>query len=51
MVGRAAVMELDYKGSYYGGFVKTALVPMAFILAVCTLCMIYSKELAAVIGG
>ena len=51
VVGRAAVMELDYKGSYYGGFVKTALVPMAFILAVCTLCMIYSKELAAVIGG
>lgn len=51
VVGRAAVMELDYKGNYYTGFVKTALVPMVFILAVCTLCMIYSKELAAVIGG
>ena len=51
VVGRAAVMELDYKGSYWGGFVKTALVPMLFILAVCTACMVYSKELAAVIGG
>ncbi len=51
VVGRAAVMELDYKGNYWGGFVKTALVPMLFILAVCTACMVYSKELAAVIGG
>lgn len=51
VVGRAAVMELDYKGDYWGGFVKTALVPMLFILAVCTVCMVYSKELAAVIGG
>ena len=51
VVGRAAVMELDYKGNYWGGFVKTALIPMLFILAVCTACMVYSKELAAVIGG
>ena len=51
VVGRAAVMELDYKGSYWGGFVRTALVPMLFILAVSTACMVYSKELAAVIGG
>lgn len=51
VVGRAAVMELNYQGSYYGGFVKRAAVPMLFILAVCTACMVYSKELAAVIGG
>ncbi len=51
VVGRAAVMELDYKGDYWRGFVKAAVVPMVFILALCTLCMVYSKELAAVIGG
>ncbi len=51
VVGRAAVMELDYRGSYFGDFVKTALVPMAFILAICTAAMIYSKDLAAMIGG
>lgn len=51
VVGRAAVMELDYKGNYWSGFVRAALVPMLFILAVCTACMVYSKELAAVIGG
>ncbi len=51
VVGRAAVMELDYKGDYWRGFVKAAVVPMVFILALCTVCMIYSKELAAVIGG
>jgi len=51
VVGRAAVMELDYKGKYYGGFVKTALVPMLFILALCTVVMIFSKEIGMVIGG
>lgn len=51
VVGRAAVMELDYKGKYYGGFVKTALVPMLFILAMCTVVMIFSKEIGMLIGG
>lgn len=51
VVGRAAVMELNYKGRYYGGFVRTAIVPMLFILAACTAVMIFSKELAAFIGG
>ncbi len=51
VVGRAAVMELNYQGKYYGGFVKTALVPMLFILALCTVVMIFSKEIGALIGG
>lgn len=51
VVGRAAVMELNYKGKYYGEFVKTTLVPMLFILAMCTAVMIFSKEIGAFIGG
>lgn len=51
VVGRAAVMELDYKGNYYSGFVKTALVPMLVILAMCTVVMIFSKEIGMFIGG
>ena len=51
VVGRAAVMELDYKGNYYKGFVKTALVPMLFILAMSTVVMIFSKQIGAFIGG
>ncbi len=51
IVGRAAVMELNYEGKYYGGFIREALVPMLFILAISTAAMIFSKELAALIGG
>jgi len=51
VVGRAAVMELDFKGDYYRGFVKTALPVMGFILLLSTLFMVYSKEIAEVIGG
>lgn len=40
-------MELDYKGNYYKGFVKTALVPMLFILAMSTVVMIFSKQIGA----
>lgn len=47
VVGRAAVLELDYKGDYYKGFVKSALVPMLFILLLSTLMMIFSKEIGA----
>lgn len=49
VVGRAAVMELNYQGSYYKGFVRTALVPMLFILAFCTVFMIFSKQLGSVL--
>ncbi len=51
VVGRAAVMELDYRGDYFRGFVRTTLVPMAAILFLCTLFMVYSKELSGLIGG
>lgn len=47
VVGRAAVMELDYKGDYYKGFIKSALVPMLFILLLSTLMMIFSQEVGA----
>lgn len=50
VVGRAAVMELNYNGKYYGSFVRTALVPMLFILALCTAVMIFSKQFGALIG-
>lgn len=46
VVGRAAVMELDYKGRYYGDFVKACLVPMIFVAICCTLFLIYSKQLS-----
>lgn len=51
VVGRAAVLELDYKGSYYKGFVKTALIPMLFALALCTLAMIFCNQFAGLLGG
>ncbi len=46
VVGRAAVMELDFKGRYYGEFVKACLVPMLFVALCCTLFLVCSKELA-----
>ncbi|RXG64252.1 C4-dicarboxylate ABC transporter, partial [Candidatus Atribacteria bacterium 1244-E10-H5-B2] len=46
VVGRATVIELKYKGSYYGEFVKTCLVPMLIILFICTLFIIFSKQLS-----
>ena len=51
VVGRAAVMELGYQGDYYRQFVKSCLVPMAFISALGTLFLIYSKQIADVLGG
>ncbi len=50
VVGRAAVMELDYKGNYYKGFVKTALIPMLFVLALCTLAMVFNNQLGNFLG-
>ncbi|NCB16746.1 C4-dicarboxylate ABC transporter [Aminivibrio sp.] len=51
VVGRATVMELGYTGDYFRGFVRTSLVPMAAILLLCSLFMVYSSELSGVIGG
>jgi len=50
VVGRATVIELKYKGSYYGEFVKTCLIPMLIILFVCTLFIIFSKPLSFLVG-
>jgi len=51
VVGRAAVLELGYKGNYWSGFVKTCLVPLAFIAALATLFLVYSARIGAVLGG
>ena len=50
VVGRAVVIELKYKGSYYGEFVKTCLLPMIIILLTCTLFIIFSKQLNFLVG-
>ena len=50
VVGRATVIELKYRGSYYGAFVKTCLIPMAIILFICTLFIIFSKPLSFLVG-
>jgi len=50
VVGRATVIELKYEGSYYGEFVKTCLSPMLIILLVCTLFIIFSKQLSFLVG-
>lgn len=50
VVGRAAVLELDFKGNYYGDFVKACVVPFLFISLLSTLFMIFSKNLAF-LGG
>ena len=50
VVGRATVIELKYQGSYYGEFVKTCLVPMLIILFICTLFIIFSKQLSFLVG-
>jgi TRAP-type C4-dicarboxylate transport system permease large subunit len=50
VVGRATVIELKYRGSYYGAFVKTCLIPMVIILFICTLFIIFSKPLSFLVG-
>lgn len=50
VVGRAAVMEMNYKGNYYKGLVKNALVPMLVILALCTITMIFNKPVGDLLG-
>ena len=51
VVGRAVVMELDYKGRYYGDFLKACLVPAALISLLATLFLVFSKNLAFLVGG
>jgi len=51
VVGRATVMELKFKGHYYKDFLKTALIPMGFVLLVATLFLIFSNELSFLVGG
>jgi TRAP-type C4-dicarboxylate transport system permease large subunit len=46
VVGRAAVMELGYKGRYYRDFVTACLIPMLFVALCCTLFLIFSKQLS-----
>lgn len=43
VVGRAAIIELEYEGHYYKDFVKTCLIPMGAILLLCTLVLIFSN--------
>lgn len=50
VVGRATVMELDYRGRYFGDFVKACIVPALAVAFMCTLFLIYSKNLAF-LGG
>ncbi|MFZ2331321.1 MAG: C4-dicarboxylate ABC transporter [Atribacterota bacterium] len=50
VVGRAVVIELKYKGNYYGEFVKTCLLPMIIILLTCTLFIIFSRQLNFLVG-
>ncbi len=51
VVGRATVIELNYKGRYYRDFLKTCLVPTAFILGLCTIFLIFSNQLSFLVGG
>jgi hypothetical protein len=46
VVGRAAVMELGFKGGYFGEFVRACIVPMLFVAFCCTIFLIYSKQLS-----
>lgn len=50
VVGRAAVLELKFKGRYYADFVKTCIVPFLFISLISTLFLVFSKNLAF-LGG
>jgi TRAP-type C4-dicarboxylate transport system permease large subunit len=51
VVGRAAVIELDYEGRYYKDFLKTASVPMLIILGICSLFLVFSNQLSFLVGG
>ena len=46
VVGRASVMELNYKGQYYKEFVAACTVPFIAIATACTLFLVFSKALS-----
>lgn len=50
VVGKAAVMEMEYKGDYYKGFLKSVVVPVLFALALCTIVMIFNKPIGSFLG-
>lgn len=50
VVGKAAVMQLDYKGDYYKGFLKSVVVPALVVLALCTVVMIFNKPIGSFLG-
>jgi len=50
VVGRAAVLELNYQGRYYLDFVMACLIPMAFIALTGTLFLVFSTKLSF-LGG
>ena len=43
-------MEMDYKGDYYKGFLKSVVVPVLFVLALCTVVMIFNKPIGSFLG-
>jgi TRAP-type C4-dicarboxylate transport system permease large subunit len=51
VVGRATAITVGYTGSYYGGLVRRALVPAAFILLLGTLYVIFGNELSFLVAG
>jgi len=51
VVGKAAVMELNFKGNYYRDFLKACIIPMGFILLVCTVVLIFSNQFSFLVGG
>ena len=50
VVGKAAVMQMNYKGDYTKGFLKNVLVPALVVLALCTVVMIFNKPIGSFLG-
>lgn len=50
VVGKAAVMQMEYKGDYVKGFLKNVMVPVLVVLAICTVVMIFNKPIGSFLG-
>jgi hypothetical protein len=50
VVGKASVMQMNYKGDYTKGFLKNVLVPGLVVLAICTIVMIFNKPIGSFLG-
>jgi hypothetical protein len=50
VVGKASVMQMNYKGDYNKGFLKNVLVPALVVLALCTIVMIFNKPIGSFLG-